>query len=90
MHAGIFHKQTHKGSMMNQFLVFHFNINKNDKNFQLMMQPGCSYEEVAEVLEQFKVEFVELQRLAKEKEEADKAAAEKQVEEVQPEVVEKN
>ena len=75
---------------MNQFLVFHFNISKNDKNFQLMMQPGCSYEEVAEVLEQFKADFVELQRLALEKEAADKAAAEKPVEEVAAEVVEQD
>lgn len=54
---------------MQQHLVLHFSIVKNERVYQLMLQPGSPYEELKEVLEQFKADFDELQRQAKEKEE---------------------
>lgn len=56
---------------MDQYVVFHFNIKKNDRNYQVIIQPGSPFEEVQEVLEQFKADFKELQ--AKQIEAAEKA-----------------
>lgn len=52
---------------MNQHLVIHFSVVKNDRVYQLMLQPGCAYAEVQEILDLFKADFAEMQRLAEEK-----------------------
>lgn len=64
---------------MQQHLVLHFSIVKNERVYQLLLQPGSPYEELQEVLEQFKVDFHDLQQQAieKQKEAAEKEAAEK-------------
>jgi len=57
---------------MDQFAVFHFNINHNERNYQLMLQPGCSFEDIFTVLEKFKNDFTEMEKIAKEREEKSK------------------
>ena len=72
---------------MDQYLFLNFAIAKNNKSFQLLIQPGCPFEEVQEVLSQYKADFEQLQKdqLAKAEEEKAKAAA--QAAPVEPEVV---
>ncbi len=45
---------------MNQAALFHFAIQKNDRVFQFIIQPGSPWEEVEQALEQFKKEFQDL------------------------------
>lgn len=67
---------------MNQHLASIFSIVKNEKVFQFMCG-AATFDEVMEVLEQFKDDFVELKKL-REEEEAKKAEPEVVIE---PEVV---
>lgn len=63
--------------MMNQAVLFHFAIQKNDRVYQFQVQPGAPWEEIQATLDEMKAEFVVLQQ------QAEKAAAEKN--EVKPE-----
>lgn len=53
---------------MNQFVLFHFTINKNDRVYQFSMQPGVSWEDIEAVCDEFKQEFLKLKQEAIEKE----------------------
>lgn len=68
---------------MNQHILYNFSIVKNDKVYQMIVQPPCTYEEVQEILCDFKVQFEELLKQQKEREEKGKEATP----EVQAEVV---
>ena len=67
-----------KGHTVNQHLVIHFSIVKNDRVYQLMVQPGSPYEEAQEVLKEFQEGLLELQKQAQEKEKEAAAVAESQ------------
>ena len=45
---------------MNQAALFHFAIQKNDRLYQLIVQPGSPWEELEAALEAFKKEFQDL------------------------------
>lgn len=70
--------------MMSQHLVSIFSIEKDGKVFQFM-SGAATFDEVMDVLEQFKQDFVELKKL-REEEEA-KRKAEQESAPVEPEVV---
>jgi hypothetical protein len=45
---------------MNQAVFFHFAIQKQERIYQFIVQPGSPWEEVESVLEDFKKDFNEL------------------------------
>jgi len=61
---------------MNQYALLHFAITKNDRLFQILIQPGTPWEDLDEVLREFHVEFGKIKQeqidLAASKEVADK------------------
>jgi hypothetical protein len=59
---------------MNQFALLHFTITKNDRLFQVVLQPGTPWPDLEEALEEFKAEFL------KAKKEQEDLAAKKQEE----------
>jgi hypothetical protein len=64
---------------MNQFALLHFTLHKNDRIYQVVLQPGYPWEDLEVVLDDFKKEFASM------KEEANKPKEE--VPEVPLEVV---
>jgi len=42
---------------MNQYALLHFAISKNDRLFQILIQPGTPWEDLEEVLREFHTEF---------------------------------
>ncbi len=68
---------------MNSYTLFKFAVSRNfefegtkqQRVYQFELQPGSPWEEIEGVLGEFKEEFLKLRDQAKEKEEADKAAA---------------
>lgn len=42
---------------MNQFALLHFTINKNDRIYQVVVQPGAPWEDLEAVLHEFHQEF---------------------------------
>jgi hypothetical protein len=61
---------------MNQFALFHFTIEKNDKLYQFVIQPGSSWEDIENVLKEFQDKMLEL-----------KIEAQKPKQEITPDVV---
>jgi len=61
--------------MMNQAQLLVYGLKHNDKVFQFLIQPGSTFEEVDEILNQFKKEFSGM------KIEAEKQLAEKKAQE---------
>lgn len=55
---------------MNQYMLYHFTINKNDRVFQLIIQPGTPWEDLEEVMAEFTSQFLQIKAEAKAKEEA--------------------
>lgn len=53
---------------MNQFVLFHFTVNKNDRLYQFVIQPGAPWEDIEAVCEEFKTQFLTLKQEAIEKE----------------------
>ena len=45
---------------MNQFVLFHFVITKNDRVYEFSVQPGTPWDDIEEVLEEFKEKFRQL------------------------------
>lgn len=80
---------------MDQLVLFHFAIKreyeiegvKQTRLYELGLQPGCPWEEIDAVLDQFKQEFVAMKK--QQEEAAAKAQAEKEAEQapLEPEVV---
>lgn len=50
--------------MMNQWHMFNFSIQKEEKQYIFQLLPGSSWEEIQAVLDQFKDEFKQLQEQA--------------------------
>ena len=67
---------------MNQAVMFHFATVKNERVYQIVLQPGSPWEDIEAVLHEFKNEFALLKEQAQ-KEELKKEA-------VEPELVEGN
>jgi hypothetical protein len=69
---------------MNQAALFHFAVQKNERLYQFIVQPGAPWEELDEALDQLKKEFhelraqVEAEALKKDQDEAAKKVAESQ------------
>src|SRR5258708_36643134 len=63
--------------IMNQHVMFHFSLVKNERVYQLIIQPGAPWQEIEEVMEEFGKEFLRLKKEAQEKEESDKNRKEK-------------
>ena len=72
---------------MDQFLVLHFNIQKNERNYQLMIQPGAPFEDIYAVLDELKDSFKKIQEEQLEKERVAKEEAEKEAVPVEAELV---
>lgn len=53
---------------MNQFILMHFTLAKNNRFFQLSIQPGAPWEDIQAVLDDFKQEMNDLQQQAIKKE----------------------
>lgn len=49
---------------MNQFILMHFTLNKNNRFFELSVQPGAPWEDVQAVLDDFKQHMNDLQQEA--------------------------
>lgn len=64
---------------MNQFALFHFTITKNDRLFQVLIQPGTPWEDLESVLDEFKEKFSEIKKDQLEKAEAEKAGSSEEV-----------
>jgi hypothetical protein len=64
---------------MNQFVLFHFTIDKNNRIYQFVVQPGAPWEDIEAVVEEFKIKMLDL-----------KVEAQKPKEEITGEVVTKN
>ena len=58
---------------MNQHLVIHFSVVKNERVYQLMLQPGSPYEEAVEALKEIQQGILDLQKQAQEREAQEKA-----------------
>lgn len=43
--------------MMHEVTLHHFAIQKNERVYQFIIQPGISFEELEAAIEEFKVEF---------------------------------
>ncbi len=73
---------------MNQHLVSIFSIVKNEKVFQFK-SGAATFDEVQEVLEQFKQEFIELKKVREEEDakKAEQEASSEQSPAVEPEVL---
>ena len=56
---------------MNQYVLFHFTVTKNDRLYQFAVQPGTPWADVEEVLDEMKASIITL------KEDAIKQEAEK-------------
>ena len=63
---------------MNQYVLFNFAVQKNDRLYQFQCLPGSPWEELEEVIQEFK------DHVAKLKAEAIKAEAEKKAAEESP------
>lgn len=59
---------------MNQFILMHFTLNKNNRFFELSVQPGAPWEDVQAVLDDFKQHMNDLQQEAIKKEQEMQAA----------------
>jgi len=59
---------------MNQFMLFHFTIVKNDRLYQFQVQPNSPWEEIEEIFVEFQEKFKVL------KEEAQAKAAQQDAE----------
>lgn len=62
--------------LIDQAVLFHFAYRKNERVYQIILQPGAPWTEIAEVLEDFKVEFQKLEQQAKEAEKNKQEASE--------------
>lgn len=74
---------------MNQLMLFHFMITKNDKHFQFLAQPGTNFDEIEAALNEFQAKFTEMKNQAIEHEkakEAEKSSTEETTA-IDPEVV---
>lgn len=49
---------------MNQFVLFHFAITKNDRIYKFSVQPGAPWEDIEEVFKEFEREFLVLKEEA--------------------------
>lgn len=76
-----------KGHTLDQFAVLHFNIQKEQRNYQIMLQPGAPFDEIQAVLDEFKESFVALQENYKEQEAKQKSEQEKEAVPVEAELV---
>lgn len=54
--------------LIDQAVLFHFACKKNDRVYQIILQPGAPWAEITEVLEDFKLEFQKLEQQALEAE----------------------
>lgn len=73
---------------MDQYLFLNFAINKNERSYQLLIQPGAPFEDIQAILDQYKADFATLQEQQKAKAEEEKSKAEAVVSEpVEAEVV---
>lgn len=78
---------------MESYALFNFAVRrefevegkKHQRVYQLELQPGSPWDEIADVLDEFKVEMALLKEQAKSKEDAEKAAA--NAEPIEPEIV---
>jgi len=61
--------------MMNQWHMFNFSIQKDEKHYVFQLLPGSNWEEIQAVLDEFKVEFKALQEQAVKQEEERKVKA---------------
>lgn len=55
---------------MNQFALFHFTIEKNNKLYQFVVQPGSSWEDIESALDEFKTNMQDLKAEAQKQEQA--------------------
>jgi hypothetical protein len=55
---------------MNQFALFHFTIEKNNKVYQFIVQPGSPWEDIEEALKEFQENMLTLKEEAKKNEAA--------------------
>lgn len=53
---------------MDQFVLFNFSVQKNDRVYRVVLQPGSPWEDVHAVLDEFKEHFKTLEEEAKKKE----------------------
>ena len=51
---------------MDSFALFHFAIKKNDRVYQVVLQPGAPWDEINQVMDDFKAEFAALKLKADE------------------------
>jgi hypothetical protein len=49
---------------MQQAVCFHFGITKNERVYQIIVQPGSPWEDIQEVINEFKSEFTSLEQQA--------------------------
>ncbi len=61
---------------MNQYVLFHFTVTKNDRLYQFAVQPGTPWADVEAVLDEMKASIVTLKEDAIKKEAEQKAQAE--------------
>lgn len=59
---------------MNQFALFHFTIEKNNKVYQFIVQPGSPWEDIEEALKEFQENMLALKEEAKKNEAASQIA----------------
>lgn len=67
--------------------MLHFNLQKNERNYQLMIQPGSPFEDIYAVLDELKESFQKIQEEQQEKERQAKEEAEKEAVPVEAELV---
>lgn len=58
----------HRKDFMNQHVLFQFSIVKNERLFQVILQPGAPWDDIEGVIDEFKSEFNRLKLEAQEKE----------------------
>lgn len=65
---------------MNQYVLFHFTVTKNDRLYQFAVQPGTPWEDVEAVLDEMKASIITLKEEAIKKEAEEKAQSEQKSE----------
>jgi hypothetical protein len=80
---------------MDQYMFLNYVIVKDNTSYQLLMAPQRPFEEVQAVLDQFKVDFAQMQqdqiaKIAEAKAKADSSESVVEPVELQPELVEQN
>lgn len=71
---------------MNQYVTFNFATVKNERVYQMVIQPGSPWEDIEVVLHEFQNEFALLKEQAL-KQEAEKTAEMDKSEAMEPEVI---